>query len=104
MRPPEGLKDWFDKMEEEQLSMLDQPGGWNTRSRRYRIVFAVVMTLILVAEVVVLASVISDDIAGLVVGVIITIPLVVWLWVLAVNPTRAVRLSNWRGRRKPPSS
>lgn len=99
MRPPEGMKDWFDKLEEEQLAMLDRPGGWNRRSRRYRFIFAILTTVLLVAMPLALA-VLADDAAALVAVGVVVVPMIVWIWIMAVDPTKGIRIANSRGKRK----
>ena len=101
MRPPEGLEDWFDKMEQEQLSMLDQPGGWNTRSRRYRVTFAISMTVLHIGAVVVLNAYVFNGhgIWNWVFSGVLSMAIVAWFWILAFDPARAVRVSNWRGKK-----
>jgi len=101
--PPKDVKRWFDEYEKEQMELLDRPGGWNSRSRRYRLVFAVITALIVVAEMVFLAIVLGDGKAdALVVSIIIVVPILVFLSLLVVDAPRAFRFLNSR-RRDPPT-
>lgn len=89
MRPPAGMKEWFVKMEEEGHALLDESGGMATRTRRYRITFALTLTLILAAMWAGLVLLVDIDLAGKVITTLVTSIGIVFVWFMAMNPHKA---------------
>ena len=99
MRPPEGIKEWFEELEEEQHALLEEPGGMATKSRHYRVTFAIVASFLGVATWTVLMLLIDWTTAGRVVTAVVCAIDVASIWVMALAPHRFVSMFFGRKRK-----